>query len=61
MDDWIELQDTDEEGNPVYPAARMPKSKYNPDNEDVAKKTSLMEEVLISARDTLIFCISVSS
>ena len=42
-DDWIELLDTDEEGDPIYPAAGMPESRYNPDNKDVAKKISLME------------------
>ena len=32
----------------------MPESRYNPDNEDLARKTSQMKEVLISARDVLL-------
>ena len=31
----------------------MPQSKYNPDNEHIVRKTSLLEEVLISTRDAL--------
>ena len=32
----------------------MSESRYNPDNEDLARKTSQLEEVLISARDVLL-------
>ena len=36
----------------------MPESRYAPDGDDLAKNTSLMEEVLTSARDILIDFIS---
>ena len=32
----------------------MPESCYNPDNEDLARKTSQLEEVIIYARDALL-------
>ena len=32
----------------------MPKSRYNPDNEDIARKTSQLEEVLTSTIDALV-------
>ena len=32
----------------------MPQSRYNPDNKDLTRKTSLMEEVLNTMRDMLI-------
>ena len=53
VDDWTELLETNEDCEPVYPLRDMPESKYNPDNEDLSRKTSQMEEVLISARDML--------
>ena len=53
VDHWIKLLDTDEEGNPIYLERGMPKSKYNPDNEDIARKTSLIEEVFTSTIDAL--------
>jgi len=31
----------------------MPESRYNPDNQDLARKTSDLEEILTSARDAL--------
>ena len=31
----------------------MPKSRYNPDNQDLARKTSQLEEILTSTRDAL--------
>ena len=40
----------------------MPESRYNPVNKDIARKTSLMEEVLISTRNALAhFIISLSA
>ena len=53
IDDWTELLETDEDGEPIYPQRGMPESRYNPDNEDVARKNSLLEEVLVSAEDAL--------
>ena len=41
VNDWIDLLDTDEEGNPIYQARGIPESRYNPDNEDIARKNSL--------------------
>ena len=53
MKDLIMLLDTDEEGNPKYLASRTPKSKYNPDNQDIVRKASQIEEVFSSTRATL--------
>ena len=53
VDGEIELLDSDEEGNPTYQARGMPESRYNPDNEDITRKTSLIEEVLTSTEDVL--------
>ena len=41
VNNWIDLLDTDEEGNPIYPARGMPESRYNPDNENIIGKNSL--------------------
>ena len=40
VDDWIELLDTEKEGDPIYSAAGMPETRYNSDNMDVVRKTS---------------------
>ena len=62
VNDWIDLLDADEEGNPIYPARGMPKSRYNPDNEDIIRKNSLSEDVLNSTRDILAhFIVSLSA
>ena len=53
VDDWTELLETDEEGEPEYPQRGMPESRYNPDNEELSRKASLIEEALISTRDAL--------
>ena len=53
IDDWIELLETNEDGEPTYPQRGMPESRYNPDNQDLARKTSQLEEILTSARDAL--------
>ena len=52
-EDWIELLGTNEDGEPTYPQRGMPESRYNPDNQDLARKTSLLEEILTSTRDAL--------
>ena len=53
IDDWIELLETNEDGEPTYPQRGMPESRYNPDNQDLARKTSDLEDILTSARDAL--------
>ena len=50
VDYWIKLLDTDEEDNPIYPVRGMPESRYNPDNEEIARKTSLMSSSQIYKR-----------
>ena len=54
IDDWTELLDKNEEGKPIYPERGMPESRYAPDNEDINRKTTIMEEVLTLTRDALI-------
>ena len=53
IDDWIELLETNEDGDPTYPQRGMPKSRYCPDNQDLARKTSQLEEILTSTKDAL--------
>ena len=52
-EDWIELLGTNEDGEPTYPQRGMPESRYNPDNQDLARKTSDLEDILTSARNAL--------
>ena len=54
IDDWTDLLDTDDQGDPIYPDPGMPESRYAPDSEDLTRKTSVIEEVLTSTRDVLI-------
>ena len=62
VNDWIDLLDTDKEGEPIYPERGMAVSKYNPDNEDIVRKNSLSEDVLNSTRDILAhFIVSLSA
>ena len=51
--DLIMLLDTDEEGNPKYPARGTPESKYNPDNQDFVIKAFQIEGIFNSTRATL--------
>lgn len=53
IDDWIELLEINENGEPTYPERGMPESRYNPEYQDLARKTSQLEEILTSARDAL--------
>ena len=54
VEDWTELLETNEDGEPEYPQRGMPESRYSPDNEELTRKASLIEEVLISTRETLL-------
>ena len=54
VDDWTELLDTDEQGDPVYLDRGMPESHYNPDIEDLSRKTSIKEETLTTTQDIVI-------
>ena len=42
------LLETDKEGNHKYLARGTSESKYNPDNEDIVRKASQIEEVFSS-------------
>ena len=53
INDWEELLDSDESGDPVYPARGMPEYRYSPEAEDFSKKTKTMEEVLSLSQETL--------
>ena len=54
IDDWTELLDENEEGEPIYPERGMPETRYTPGNEDLNRKTNVMKEVLTLTRDALI-------
>ena len=43
-EDWIELLGTKEDGEPTYPQRGTPESRYNPDNRDLARKTSYIAD-----------------
>ena len=61
INDWEDLLETDQDGNPQYPPLGIPESRYSPEGEDFSRKTSLMEEVLSATQEILIrFLISLS-
>ena len=49
------LVNPDQEGNPENTTRRMPESNNNLDDKDIVRKISQVEEVLDSARDSLIY------
>ena len=51
INDWEDLLDTDQDGNPQYPPLGMPESRYSPEGQDFSRKTGLMEEVLILSQE----------
>ena len=53
IEDWTELLDTNQEGEPIYPARGEGESRYRPDNEEIIRENSLSEDVLNSSRDKL--------
>ena len=53
INDWEELLDSDESGNPIYPDRGMPEHRYSPEAEDFSRKTKTMEEVLSLTQETL--------
>ena len=54
INDWEDLLDTDQDGNPQYPPLGMPESRYSPEGQDFSRKTSPMEEVLSATQEILI-------
>ena len=46
INDWEELLNSDESGNPIYPDRGMPEYRYSLEAEDFSRKTKNMEEVL---------------
>ena len=53
IDDWIELLEVNDDGEPTFPDRGMPGARYNPDNQELAMKDSQLEEIFTSARDAL--------
>ena len=53
INDWEELLDSDESGNPIYPDRGMPKYQYSLEAEDFSRKTKTMEEVLSLFQENL--------
>ena len=45
---------TDNQGDPIYPNRGMPESRYNPESNDLTRKTLLLEEVLTTTQGMLI-------
>ena len=53
IDDWIELLEVNEDGEPIFPERGNPGARYNPDNQELAMKDSQLEDIFTSARDAL--------
>ena len=51
INDWTDLMDTYQEGEPLYPAWGEGDSRYRPDNKKIMRDNSLLEDVLNSIRD----------
>ena len=43
INDWADILESDEEGNPIYPDRGMPEHRYSPEAEDFLRKTKVME------------------
>ena len=54
VEDCTELLKEDDNGDPIYPERGMPESRYVPDNEDLKRKTTILEEILDHTADALI-------
>ena len=53
INNWEEMLDSDESGNPIYPNRGIPEYQYSPEAEDFSRKTKIMEEVLSLCQETL--------
>ena len=53
INNWEEMLDSDESGNPIYPDRGMPEYRYSPEAEDFSRKIKIMEEVLSLCQETL--------
>ena len=53
IDDWIELLEVNDDGEPTFPERGNPGARYNPDNQELAMKDSQLEDIFTSARDAL--------
>ena len=54
INDWDDLLETDDQGDPIYPEWGMPEYRYSPEGEDFMRKTTSMEETLSQAQEVLI-------
>ena len=53
IDDWIELLEVNEDGEPIFPERGNPGARYNPDNQELSMKDSQLEDIFTFARDAL--------
>ena len=53
IDDWIEILEVNEDGDPIFPAIGNPGARYNPGNQELSMKDSQLEDIFTSARDAL--------
>ena len=54
INDWADLLDTNEDGDPIYPDQGVPGYCYSPEAEDFLRKTRIMEEVLSFSEEVMI-------
>ena len=54
INDWADLLESDEDGDPIYPDRGLPEYRYSPEAEDFLRKTKIMEEVLSTTQEAMI-------
>ena len=54
INDWADLLESNEDGDPIYPDRGLPEYHYSPEAEDFSRKTRIMEEVLSTTQETMI-------
>ena len=54
INDWADLLESNEDGDPIYPDRGLPEYRYSPEAEDFSRKTRIMEEVLSTTQEAMI-------
>ena len=54
INDWADLLESNEDGDPIYPDRGLPEYRYSPEAEDFSRKTKIMEEVLSTTQEAMI-------
>ena len=54
INDWADLLESNEDGDPIYPDRGLPEYHYRSEAEDFLRKTRIMEEVLSTTQEAMI-------